>query len=271
MQLDSIFRTILWGTAAFAAGAFVSGWALGLRAKAKGSLIVTMAALVIAALLVGGTYPLARAHGEAITNRAWLMAGTLDAALLGGFAAGRKQRKGSGSGVATYVIATVVVIVLLLSNFAQQNAKIAQAASDLGLNKTAPAVAEAESDTCPDRLKHLYTALANYAQDWDALPPAVNWMDNEELATVKAHPEWLRCPAVSNGKDNRYGYAYNEKIAARKLNGKPLAQAPEAAKTPLLYDSSNLTRNAHDAFSSLPQPGRHNGKNNVLYCDGHVE
>jgi prepilin-type processing-associated H-X9-DG protein len=46
---------------------------------------------------------------------------------------------------------------------------------------------------------------------------------------------------------------------------------PDAAKTPLAFDSSTLTKNAHDPMTSLPKPGRHGGRNNILFCDGHIE
>jgi prepilin-type processing-associated H-X9-DG protein len=36
------------------------------------------------------------------------------------------------------------------------------------------------------------------------------------------------------------------------------------------YDSTNLIRSASDAESSLPNPGRHAGRNNVSYADGHA-
>ena len=61
------------------------------------------------------------------------------------------------------------------------------------------------------------------------------------------------------------------RFRGRKLNGKTLKDMPDAAKTPLLYDSTDLAKNAHDSLTSLPKPGRHGGKNNILFCDGHIE
>ena len=41
--------------------------------------------------------------------------------------------------------------------------------------------------------------------------------------------------------------------------------------TVMFYDSSNLARNATDPVSSLVLGGRHSGKNNFTYADGHVK
>jgi prepilin-type processing-associated H-X9-DG protein len=32
-----------------------------------------------------------------------------------------------------------------------------------------------------------------------------------------------------------------------------------------------MAKNAHDPLTSLPRPGRHGGRDNILYCDGHIE
>ena len=77
---------------------------------------------------------------------------------------------------------------------------------------------------------------------------------------------------MSNRHDAHFGYALNDALAGKKLNlnGKPLKTLPNASTTPLLYDSTNVSKNAHDAVASLPRPGRHGGRNNILYLDGHV-
>ena len=110
-----------------------------------------------------------------------------------------------------------------------------------------------------------------YVQDNDALPPGDNWNTNEELVSKVRQNEWLHCPSVSNRTDDKFGYALNEALLGKKLQGKTLKELPDAAKTPLLFDSSNLAVNAYGDLSLLPIPGRHQGKNNILYCDGHVE
>ncbi len=137
-----------------------------------------------------------------------------------------------------------------------------------------PSVPEASDATRPDcanNLRNLWSAFNLYAQDWDALPPAAGWENNNDLISKVRKNQWLHCPAVSNGHDNNYGYAYNDKIAGKSLGDKSsLKEMPDASKMPLLYDSTNLSKNAHDSFTSLPKPGRHHGHDNVLYLDGHV-
>ena len=127
--------------------------------------------------------------------------------------------------------------------------------------------------TCPENLKGLYNAFAQYAELNDSLPPADKWEENTDFTSRVPQDAWLHCPAVSNGHDDKFGYAYNTALAGKKLNlnGKPLNTYPDAAKMPLLYDSTNLSKNAQDAVTSLPKPGRHSGRNNILYLDGHVE
>ena len=72
-------------------------------------------------------------------------------------------------------------------------------------------------------------------------------MDQDDFKAAVQKDEWLHCPAVSNRHDDKYGYAYNDALVGRKLNGKKLKEMPDAAKTPLLYDSTDLAKNAHDA------------------------
>ena len=117
--------------------------------------------------------------------------------------------------------------------------------------------------TCPDNLKQLHKAILIYADSWDnTLPPADKWMD-----LIKENvPEdrLLRCPSVPNKPDN-YGYAMNS-----ALGGKRWKEVKDASTTPLFYDTTDLKANAHDEYKSLPTPGRHSGRNNVIFLDGHV-
>ena len=144
-------------------------------------------------------------------------------------------------------------------------------AATIGLTGTRTKKVEpTENKECPENLKSLYLAFSLYVESNGSLPPADKWMDNQELTSRIQKDEWLHCPEVSNRKDTKFGYAYNDAVAAKSLDGKKLAEMPDAARTPLLYDSDNLAKSAHDAFRSLPANGRHAGKNNVLYCDGHI-
>ncbi len=92
--------------------------------------------------------------------------------------------------------------------------------------------------TCPENLKGLYYAFAQYAELNDSLPPADKWEENTDFTSRVPQDAWLHCPVVSNGHDDKFGYAYNAALSGKKLNlnGKPLNTFPNAAKTPLLYE-----------------------------------
>ena len=79
--------------------------------------------------------------------------------------------------------------------------------------------------------------------------------------------EQLHCPEVSHAGESRYGYAMNPALGGKKLSDIPAA---ERATTAVYYDSSDLSLDAHAGLESLPSPGRHGGRNNVVYADGVV-
>lgn len=112
---------------------------------------------------------------------------------------------------------------------------------------------------CLSNLKQSSLALILYAGDEnDRFAPRDHWMDASYPYT-KTEAIW-HCPTVPKGA---YGYAFNGALSG--------AKAPkDAASTPLVYDSVNPIRNASDLVASLPLPGRHKGKNNVGYADGHA-
>lgn len=143
---------------------------------------------------------------------------------------------------------------------------------ELGILKQKDNYQPETNKDCPANLQSLYNAFEQYAELNDSLPAAENWQDNGDLTSRIPQDEWMHCPVVSNRHDDKFGYAYNSTLGGKKLNlkGSPLKSLPNAATTPLLYDSTDLHKNAHDAFSSLPKPGRHSGRDNVLYLDGHV-
>lgn len=118
------------------------------------------------------------------------------------------------------------------------------------------------AQSCPKDLKKLYAAMMNYAQSWDnTLPPANHWGSAiTDPMQAFADPSLLKCPSAP-----QFGYAMNS-----ALGGKRLDSIKNKATTPLLYDSSDLKMNATDAVTSLPVPGRHDGKNYIVYMDGHV-
>lgn len=135
----------------------------------------------------------------------------------------------------------------------------------LGQFRTEPETAARDTGGCPDNLRKLYTASRLYADSWDdMLPPADVWMDR--ISEYVGDDSAMRCPAVGDAASGKHGYAMN-----RDMGSTAAGEAARPETTPLHYDSATLDRNANDAFTSLPRPGRHNGKNNAVYLDGHVE
>lgn len=120
---------------------------------------------------------------------------------------------------------------------------------------------KARTTQCMNNLRQLSLAMLAYAADYDdRLPPAPRWSDS--IAARIRDPITFRCPSVPPGK---FGYAMNSRLSRQTMS-----KLENGHAIPLLYDSSNLERNAHDAFSSLPSPPRHGRVNNVAYADGHV-
>jgi hypothetical protein len=132
-----------------------------------------------------------------------------------------------------------------------------------------------QTQFCFDNLRAAQRGVSLYSQDYDGtLPQSGVWMD-ATLPYLKNNSN-LACPAVRTVDAKAFGYAFN-----RKLSGVSLAKI-DAPATALIYDSSDLKRNASDDFLTLPTPPRHpaprikalqNGPktgNLVVYADGHV-
>lgn len=195
-------------------------------------------------------------------------------AMLGGLTAGRRVKQGATLfGLQTFL--TFLAIAILLGFVRSKGMELANAAKALGLEGSNSVTKDEPKDrqTCEENLKSLYTAFKFYVQDWDALPPAKDWTENPDLVSKVTKNSWLHCPSVSSGADSKFGYAYNTEMAGKplKLSGKPLNELPNAANTILLYDSGTLDKSASDNATSQPKPGRHGGKNFVLFADGTVK
>ncbi|HSV72910.1 MAG TPA: hypothetical protein VLH79_04055 [Chthonomonadales bacterium] len=122
----------------------------------------------------------------------------------------------------------------------------------------------AMNQECPQRLTQLGIALRLYAGSWDGyLPPADRWMT--AIRDRVREDEWLHCPDASRVDPSAHGYAMNSALSSVRLDS-----VENKASTPLLYDSTATVVDAHDAVTSLPRPGRHMGRNNVLMADGEV-
>ncbi len=255
---------------------FLGGTSVG-KKSAQGS--VAERNLLIFGVLFSGLFLAAGVLLRSILGEATLILGVIFdvaicAAVVGGITAGRKaKRTGTLFGLQTFL--TFLAIAILLGFVRSKGLELANAAKALGLEGSAGVQKDEPKDrqTCEENLKSLYTAFKFYVQDWDALPPAKDWMENPDLVSKVTKNSWLHCPSVSSGSDSKFGYAYNAEMAGKplKLSGKPLNELPNAATTILLYDSGTLDKSASDNATSPPKPGRHDGKNFVLFADGTVK
>lgn len=106
-------------------------------------------------------------------------------------------------------------------------------------------------------------ALSMYAEENDdRLPSAERWMDLTKK-DIWGGRDIFRCSELRREKG--FGYAMNS-----SLSGVSIASVSDPSSTPLVYDSSNLSWNAHDPFKSTPNPKRHRKGNMVGYLDGQV-
>jgi hypothetical protein len=124
--------------------------------------------------------------------------------------------------------------------------------------------------TCASHLKQQGLALLMYSQDSDErLPPADPWMD---LLTPYMRDEApLRCPVVTRGNPTGFGYAFNA-----QLSRKPFEKIDSPQLTPMVFESTILTRNAFDAGKTFAAtPPRHGGGSQagafVVMVDGSVQ
>ena len=277
MQVDSILNIVRAICIGICAIAFVAGVVSGVKTQDinRSGKRLALVIVAIGLLLVGGTLPYAVPifHGKLVIGPVISMLATyltcaLAAALLGGFGTGRKRSKNLPGGVGVYVVVTGVVTALALASVFSLLNPIVALVKEYGSLKKPELIVDKD---CAENLKSIYLGFEKYVEYNDALPPAETWEDQDDFKGAIQKDEWLHCPAVSNRHDTKFGYAYNAALAGRKLGGKKLSEMPDAAKTPLLYDSTDLAKDAHDSLTSLPKPGRHGGKNNILFCDGHIE
>lgn len=239
-------------------GPLIAGFVGGRAARRVG--VALGAALIPAVLWAGMLYGVS--HSEFKVGETHIFPGPLGflapvtaCALLAGALAGAGGRGARSAGA--------VILTVGLFWFVPKARDVWQVVEQI---RSAQAPYEPEKNkTCPENLKQLYNAVMLYADSWDnTLPPAEIWMTAIKENVPK--DEWLHCPEVAGAGGEHYGYAMNA-----ALGGKRVSDMKDAAKTPLFYDSTDVKVDAHDAVSSLPKPGRHGGRNNILYLDGHVE
>lgn len=126
---------------------------------------------------------------------------------------------------------------------------------------------KARSTTCMRNLQEMARACTLYAEDHRGqLPPASSWMD-AITPYVQEPNKTFRCPSAPR---QAFGYAYHSDFSRL-----PIEKARATlAQQPILYDSVNLSRNATDPLTSLPNLPRHRlgqGHNNVAFIDGNAK
>ena len=121
----------------------------------------------------------------------------------------------------------------------------------------------AKRTQCLSNIKRSVLALSLYATDHDdRLPPSNDWMD--AIATQIGPEDMPSCSALwVNGKPKGYGYAMNRFVSGQRLS--------KDVQIPLVYESTQTKRNASGYLLDMPNPGRHGGRNNVGFMDGHVK
>jgi len=120
-----------------------------------------------------------------------------------------------------------------------------------------------------NNLKALYTAMMLYHESEGQWPQGNGWMDaiknrvaTADLAGGEADKKFVS-PSLA-GQPGQYGYAMND-LASGKYKGDI-----KDKKTPLLFDSSDTSRNAHgDPAKLLPKPPRPGG-NVGIAVDGTI-
>lgn len=124
--------------------------------------------------------------------------------------------------------------------------------------------------TSIDNLRAMHMGMMLYHESEEMFPQASGWMDaiesriqtgdmakGENLKKL-VNPDYL-------GQPGKFGYAMND-AASRKYRD----DIPEPDKTPLIFDSSDLSRNAHgEPQSLLPKPPR-NGLNRGVSVNGQL-
>jgi prepilin-type processing-associated H-X9-DG protein len=124
---------------------------------------------------------------------------------------------------------------------------------------------KARETSCMSNEKQLSLGLLQYVQDNDdQFPTASEWMD--KTAAYVGADRIYHCPSVWGQDPTKYGYAFNS-----ALGDEGLSAIADPRTTPELYDSTDLSRNATDAVTSLPSPARHLHDNNIAFADGHAE
>lgn len=122
---------------------------------------------------------------------------------------------------------------------------------------------------CESRLGRIAMALQLYLERYDnLLPPPKIWCDAlEDMVPPTQRPFIFHCPKLEDKKG--YGYAFNA-YAWDENHNRPRWH-PEMypqSQVVLIYETTQMKRNAFGTGKDIPDPGRHNGYNLFLFADG---
>lgn len=127
----------------------------------------------------------------------------------------------------------------------------------------------ARATSCLSNLKQIDLGILMYTQDYDErLPIATNWQTG--INPYIKNEKLFHCPSAlfvtAQSAPPATNYAYNSTLDMMKM-----ARLAEPQNTISNYDSTDVSRNANDALTSLPAPGRHRLRNNISFADGHAK
>jgi len=122
---------------------------------------------------------------------------------------------------------------------------------------------------CLSHIKQMSVGLLIYSGDNDdRLPQASRWMEainaSNPIGTPKDREKIFREPEMPGFQG--YGYAFRKKASTMKTD-----TVEKPTEYILVFDSILNQRNAASELDSMPQPGCHNGGDNVGYVDGHAK
>lgn len=120
---------------------------------------------------------------------------------------------------------------------------------------------------CISNLKQTALAMHMYASDNDdQLPHSSAWVDG--CMPYLRHGDPYGCPNVPSGplSSKARGHAFNSNLSWRKMSA-----VPQIDSTVLLFESTNLSKNASDPLRSMPTKPRHADGNPVVYVDAHAK
>lgn len=134
-----------------------------------------------------------------------------------------------------------------------------------------PQVTRKYQGSSVDNLKAVHTALMLYQESEGQLPNADSWMDaawprlkTADLSEDEAKKK-LKSPSLWETNPVAFGYAFNDVCSAKHSE-----DIADPKTTPLVFDSSDLTWNAHGSPAQLsPEPARPEG-NYTVTVEGNV-